>query len=224
MFPKLGPHIHPAPATEKVAKPNTVMGSRPKVCAPQLSISLLASKGAVTKTVTAAEAAEAPRFMKRRFRRRSKKRFQVSLSSAGEGEEEVEAEREIVWGVSAWREEFRVGMEGRVEVAVGDVRCCSCWLDAVPKHALFGAGSAKARVAVDNLRQVVFELIKEAISVVVDVGFNLALLCSLSSSGLLCGVPGFHLLLTPSLARASLCERGRHKVPFIILEQLLQDK
>lgn len=80
--PNVGPHIHPAMATVKVVTPSTTNGSMPEICAPHVSISWFAMIGAATPTVMTAVTMDAPRLMKRRFRLRSKKRFQVKISGA----------------------------------------------------------------------------------------------------------------------------------------------
>jgi RNase P/RNase MRP subunit p30 len=55
----------------------------PEIWAPHESMSLFAIIGAATPTAIAAVTREAPMLMKRRFRLRSKKRFQVKISVAG---------------------------------------------------------------------------------------------------------------------------------------------
>ena len=70
-------------ATVKVVTPSTTNGSMPEIWAPHVSMSWFAMMGAATPTVITAVTTDAPRLMKRRFRLRSKKRFQVKISGAG---------------------------------------------------------------------------------------------------------------------------------------------
>ena len=109
-LPNVGPHSHPPAPMVNVVIPSTIMGSKPDICAPQLSKSCWAANGASVETATAAVPIEATRLIYRRFRLRSKNLSHVRTSvwaegsgfEPGVGEAVVELKRmlDAFWGVS----------------------------------------------------------------------------------------------------------------------------